>query len=201
MVFNTVLEIPATIYLTYIGAKKCKFREISPMFFSMMITIPIGTIFLVSINEQIIKIIMSIVVIFFVILIASGWRLKTTITKYILAITGIISGLMHGITGMGGPPFATILLSKGDENNVTRGNILIMSTGLVISAILSMYYFNLLKKEIFLAGLVTSPMYILISYTGSRYYNLSGNKYFRNISLLVLGLIGILTLIETLFNS
>ena len=32
MVFNTVLEIPATIYLTYIGAKKCKFREISPMF-------------------------------------------------------------------------------------------------------------------------------------------------------------------------
>jgi len=201
MVFNTVLEIPATIYLTYIGAKKCKFREISPMFFSMMITIPIGTIFLVSINEQIIKIIMSIVVIFFVILIASGWRLKATITKYILAITGIISGLMHGITGMGGPPFATILLSKGDENNVTRGNILIMSTGLVISAILSMYYFNLLKKEIFLAGLVTSPMYILISYTGSRYYNLSGNKYFRNISLLVLGLIGILTLIETLFNS
>ena len=114
MVFNTVLEIPATIYLTYIGAKKCKFKEISPMFFSMMITIPIGTIFLVSINEQIIKIIMSIVVIFFVILIAIGWRLKATITKYILAITGIISGLMHGITGMGGPPFATILLSKGD---------------------------------------------------------------------------------------
>ena len=201
MVFNTVLEIPATIYLTYIGAKKCKFKKISPMFFSMMITIPIGTIFLVSINEQIIKIIMSIVVIFFVILIASGWRLKATITKYILAITGIISGLMHGITGMGGPPFATILLSKGDGNNVTRGNILIMSTGLVISAILSMYYFNLLKKEIFLAALVTSPIYIFTSYTGSRFYNLSGNKYFRNISLLVLGLIGILTLIETLFNS
>ena len=76
-----------------------------------------------------------------------------------------------------------------------------MSTGLVISAILSMYYFNLLKKEIFLAALVTSPIYIFTSYTGSRFYNLSGNKYFRNISLLVLGLIGILTLTETLFNS
>ena len=52
MVFNIAIEIPATIYLTYVGAKNCKFKEISPMFFSMILTIPIGTIFLVSVNEQ-----------------------------------------------------------------------------------------------------------------------------------------------------
>jgi len=72
LVFNIVLEIPATIYLTYVGAKTCKFKEISPMFFCMMVAIPIGTIFLISINEQLIRIIMSILVIFFVILITSG---------------------------------------------------------------------------------------------------------------------------------
>ena len=42
-------------------------------------------------------------VIFFVILIASGWQLKSMITKYILIISGTLSGLMQGITGMGGP--------------------------------------------------------------------------------------------------
>ena len=84
MVFNIAIEIPATIYLTYVGAKSCKFKEISPMFFAMMLTIPIGTIFLVSVNEQLIKIIMSILVIFFVLLIASGWKLKATVTKYVL---------------------------------------------------------------------------------------------------------------------
>ena len=201
MVFNIVLEIPATIYLTYVGSKACKFKEISPMFFSMLITIPIGTIFLISIDEQIIKIIMSIFVIFFVILIASGWRLKAAITPYILIITGIISGLLQGITGMGGPPFATILLSKGDENNVTRGNILIMSSGIVISAICSMYYFNLFAKEILLTGMITSPLYILASYIGSRFYNLSGNQYFRNTSLLVLIIIGIITLLNAFINN
>ena len=167
----------------------------------MIITIPIGIFFLVSIDKQIIKMIMSILVIFFVILIASGWRLKSTITKYVLIITGIISGLMQGLTGMGGPPFATVLLSKGDKNNVTRGNILIMSSGIVISAVFSMYFFNLLTTKIFLIGLFSSPFYILASFTGSRFYNFSGNKYFRNISLLVLGLIGILTLIVTFFNN
>ena len=156
----------------------------------MMIAIPVGTIFLISINEQFIKIIMSILVIFFVILIASGWRLKSTITKFVLIIGGLISGIMQGVTGMGGPPFATIILSKDDSDDVTRGNILIMSTGIVISSVISMYYFNLFTKEILLIGITASPFYIFTSFVGSRFYNLSGNKYFRNISLIILGLIG-----------
>ena len=199
MVFNIAIEIPATIYLTYLGAKSCKFKEISPMFFAMMLTIPIGTIFLVSVNEQLIKIIMSILVIFFVLLIASGWKLKATVTKYVLTISGVISGLMQGATGMGGPPYATVLLSKGDSDNVTRGNILIMSTGIVISAIISFYMFNLFTKELLLTGLITSPIYILTTYTGTKFFDLSGNRYYRNISLFSLGLIGVLTLIKAIF--
>lgn len=199
MVFNIAIEIPATIYLTYVGAKSCKFKEISPMFFAMMLTIPIGTIFLISVNEQLIKIIMSILVIFFVILIATGWKLKASITKYVLTISGVISGLMQGATGMGGPPYATVLLSKGDSDNVTRGNILIISTGIVISAIISFYMFNLFTKELLLTGLITSPIYILATYTGTKFFDLSGNRYYRNISLFSLGLIGVLTLIKAIF--
>ncbi len=94
--FSIIIEIPSTIYLTFVGARTCKFKEIMPMFFSMMLAFPIGVFFLISINTEIIKIIMSIFVIFFVILIATGWRLKTTITKYILVISGALGGLMGG---------------------------------------------------------------------------------------------------------
>ncbi len=198
IVFNIIIEIPTTIYLTFIGAKTCRLKEIMPMFLSMMLTIPIGTLFLVSANEQIVKIFMSVLVIFFVILIASGWRLKATITKYILLLTGIISGFMQGLTGMGGPPFVTILLSKGESDNITRGNILIMSAGIVISAVISMFYFNLFTNKIFLIGLFAAPFYILASFIGSRFYNFSGNKYYRNFSLTILGIIGIATLIEAI---
>jgi len=199
VVFNIIIEVPTTIYLTFSGIKNCKFKEIAPMFFSMMLMIPIGTIFLISIDEHIIKILMSILVIFFVVLIASGWRLKTTITKYVLIIGGTVSGLMQGSTGMGGPPFATIILSKGDNNKVTRGNILIMSSGVVISAVISMYFFNLFSFELLFTGMLASPIYILASYIGSLYFNSSGKKYFRNISLLALGVIGFVTLFNNLF--
>ena len=199
VVFNIIIEVPTTIYLTFSGIRNCKFKEIAPMFFSMMLMIPIGTIFLISIDEHIIKILMSILVIFFVVLIASGWRLKTTITKYVLIIGGTVSGLMQGSTGMGGPPFATIILSKGDNNKVTRGNILIMSSGVVISAVISMYFFNLFSFELLFTGMLASPIYILASYIGSLYFNSSGKKYFRNISLLALGVIGFVTLFNNLF--
>ena len=161
IVFSIIIEIPSTIYLTFEGARKCKFKEIMPMFFSMMIAFPIGIFFLISINAEIVKIIMSIFVIFFVILIATGWRLKTTITKYILIISGALGGLMGGIAGIAGPPIVTVLLSKGDSNDVTRGNILIMFTGVVLIAIISLYYFNLFSKSLLLLGVITSPFYII----------------------------------------
>ena len=201
MVFNIVIEIPATIYLTFVGIKKSNLREITPMMFTMMLTIPFGTIFLVSVDEQIIKTLMSLLLIFFVILIATGWRIKSTITKYVLVLGGAISGLMQGATGMGGPPYVTVLLSKNDSDDVARANILVITSGLVISAIISLYYFGLFTKDILLTGAISAPIYVFATYIGTKFFNYSGNKYFRNSSLIALGVVGLATLIGALISN
>ena len=201
MVFNIVIEIPATIYLTFVGIKKSNLREITPMMFTMMLTIPFGTIFLVSVDEQIIRTLMSLLLIFFVILIATGWRIKSTITKYVLVLGGAISGLMQGATGMGGPPYVTVLLSKNDSDDVARANILVITSGLVISAIISLYYFGLFTKDILLTGAISAPIYVFATYIGTKFFNYSGNKYFRNSSLIALGVIGLATLIGALISN
>ena len=201
MVFNIVIEIPATIYLTFVGIKKSNLKEITPMMFTMMLTIPFGTIFLVSVDEQIIKTLMSLLLIFFVILIATGWRIKSTITKYVLVLGGAISGLMQGATGMGGPPYVTVLLSKNDSDDVARANILVITSGLVISAIISLYYFGLFTKDILLTGAISAPIYVFATYIGTKIFNYSGNKYFRNSSLIALGVVGLATLIGALISN
>ena len=201
MVFNIVIEIPATIYLTFVGIKKSNLREITPMMFTMMLTIPFGTIFLVSVDEQIIRTLMSLLLIFFVILIATGWRIKSTITKYVLVLGGAISGLMQGATGMGGPPYVTVLLSKNDSDDVARANILVITSGLVISAIISLYYFGLFTKDILLTGAISAPIYVFATYIGTKFFNYSGNKYFRNSSLIALGVVGLATLIGALISN
>ena len=201
MVFNIVIEIPATIYLTFVGIKKSNLKEITPMMFTMMLTIPFGTIFLVSVDELIIKTLMSLLLIFFVILIATGWRIKSTITKYVLVLGGAISGLMQGATGMGGPPYVTVLLSKNDSDDVARANILVITSGLVISAIISLYYFGLFTKDILLTGAISAPIYVFATYIGTKFFNYSGNKYFRNSSLIALGVVGLATLIGALISN
>ena len=201
MVFNIVIEIPATIYLTFVGIKKSNLREITPMMFTMMLTIPFGTIFLVSVDEQIIRTLMSLLLIFFVILIATGWRIKSTITKYVLVLGGAISGLMQGATGMGGPPYVTVLLSKNDSDDVARANILVITSGLIISAIISLYYFGLFTKDILLTGAISAPIYVFATYIGTKFFNYSGNKYFRNSSLIALGVVGLATLIGALISN
>ena len=201
MVFNIVIEIPATIYLTFVGIKKSNLREITPMMFTMMLTIPFGTIFLVSVDEQIIRTLMSLLLIFFVILIATGWRIKSTITKYVLVLGGAISGLMQGATGMGGPPYVTVLLSKNDSDDVAHANILVITSGLVISAIISLYYFGLFTKDILLTGALSAPIYVFATYVGTKFFNYSGNKYFRNSSLIALGVVGLATLIGALISN
>ena len=201
MVFNIIIEIPATIYLTFVGIKKSNLREITPMMFTMMLTIPFGTIFLVSVDEQIIRTLMSLLLIFFVILIATGWRIKSTITKYVLVLGGAISGLMQGATGMGGPPYVTVLLSKNDSDDVARANILVITSGLVISAIISLYYFGLFTKDILLTGAISAPIYVFATYIGTKFFNYSGNKYFRNSSLIALGVVGLATLIGALISN
>ena len=201
MVFNIIIEIPATIYLTFVGIKKSNLKEITPMMFTMMLTIPFGTIFLVSVDEQIIKTLMSLLLIFFVILIATGWRIKSTITKYVLVLGGAISGLMQGATGMGGPPYVTVLLSKNDSDDVARANILVITSGLVISAIISLYYFGLFTKDILLTGAISAPIYVFATYIGTKFFNYSGNKYFRNSSLIALGIVGLATLIGALISN
>ena len=200
MVFNIVIEIPATIYLTFVGIKKANLKEITPMMATMMLTIPFGTIFLVSVDEQIIKALMSIFLIFFVILIGSGWRIKSTITKYVLILGGAISGIMQGATGMGGPPYVTVLLSKNDCDEAARANILVITSGLVISAIISLYYFGLFTKDILFTGAITAPVYVFATFIGTRFFNFSGNKYYRNSSLIALGIVGVATLIGALMS-
>ncbi|MBT7525563.1 MAG: sulfite exporter TauE/SafE family protein [Candidatus Marinimicrobia bacterium] len=201
MVFNIVIEIPATIYLTFVGVKKSNLKEITPMMITMMLTIPFGTIFLVSVDEQIIKTLMSFLLILFVILIGSGWRIKSSINNHVLILGGMISGLMQGSTGMGGPPYVTVLLSKNDSDEVARANILVITSGLVISAIISLYFFGLFTKNILLTGAITAPFFVFSTYLGSRFFNVSGNKYYRNFSLLALGIVGVATLIGVFIEN
>ena len=80
------------------------------MILALMVTIPIGFYFVVSLNPETIRIVISVMVILMVALLASGWKPKGDINLTSMIMGGGFSGLVNGAAGVGGPPFVTVLI-------------------------------------------------------------------------------------------
>ena len=101
--------------------------------------------------------------------------------------------------GMGGPPIVTILLARGDSPDISRSNILLLMAGIVFFSIASQLFYKLMTIELVIIGFLASPVYILTTFIGSKFYNSRGKRVFKRIALLLLALIAISTFIAS-FN-
>ena len=101
---------------------------------------------------------------------------------------------------MGGPPIVTILLARGDSPDISRSNILLLMAGIVFFSIASQLYYRLMTIELVIIGFLASPVYILTTFIGSKFYNSRGKRVFKRIALLLLALIAISTFIAS-FNK
>ena len=128
-----------------------------------------------------------------------GWSFKRKIGLKTMIASGSAGGLVQGIAGMGGPPIVTILLARGDSPDISRSNILLLMAGIVFFSIASQLFYSLMTVELVIIGILASPIYILTTFLGSKFYNSRGKRVFKRIALLLLTLIAISTFIAS-FN-
>ena len=82
---------------------------------------------------------------------------------------------------------------------VVRSNILLLMAGIVLFSIASQLFYSLMTVELVIIGFLASPIYILTTFIGSKFYNSRGKRVFKRIALLLLALIAISTFIAS-FN-
>ena len=198
LVLQVIMEIPSTFYLTRLAIKTCNFRTVLPTFISMIFFIPVGMFLVVSINPTLMRVFISIVVIVLVIILALNLKLEKLINQKIMITSGALGGFLQGLAGMGGPPIVTILVARNDSDNETRGNILFLMSGIVIFSIFSQFLYDLISFNLVLVSTLLSPIYMLATYIGSKYYNYNGKKVFKTSVLILLALISISTFVASL---
>ena len=120
IVILMLIELPNVIYLMPSGLRKFDFKSISVMILGMLIAVPVGAYALVSFDPKMMKLVISVIVLALVALLASGWKFKGQVSRRVMLATGIVGGLIHGSADMGGPPFVTVLLSRGDDAQRTQ---------------------------------------------------------------------------------
>jgi len=195
LVIMYLVEVPTVLYLMPPALKTGKVKVVLPMILALLFTIPIGFYFVVSLDPEIIRIVISVMVILMVALLASGWKPKGVINIWTMIMGGGFSGLVNGAAGVGGPPFVTVLMARNDDAEVTRSNIIITMGCMSLLTTLTQFVYGMMTVNLLIVSAFAFPIYIGFTWLGAKYFNHSGSGYFRKAALLMLILIALITIV------
>ena len=195
LVIVFLIELPTVIYLMPGAFSQGDPKTVMPIILAMFFTIPIGVYFLVSTDPNIIKIVISLLVLSMVGLLASGWKPKNQIRLPTMLVAGGLSGLISGAAGVGGPPFVTALMARNESPERTRSNIILSLNCMSLLTIANYFYSGLVTISLLIISLTLVPIYVGCTWYGARYFGSSGSYYFKRGALLMLALISIVTII------
>ena len=199
LVIHIIMEIPSTLFLLPSALKYSHKKTTLPLFISMISFIPVGMYLVVTLDPQIIRRIISIIVLFLVVLLSRGWNFESFIGFKSMVFSGILGGFIQGIAGIGGAPIVAVLMARNDSEDVSRGNILLLMAGIVVFSITSQAFYGLMSFNLITLGFMASPIYIGATYFGSKFYNYKGKNLFKKIALFFLSIIALTTFLTSFY--
>jgi len=190
-----LLELIPVFQLLPGAISKCHWRSVIPMSLSSIVAIPFGSFLLVYADANFMRNVISIIVIICVFVLATGWRYKGEYKLTATTATGTISGLISGATSLGGLPVILYYLSGKHKTEIARATIVVF---LGVTALVSLVTYSshgIISSDIIVRTAWLAPFFILATWIGGRLFGKVSESLFRNITLLLLGSVGITMLL------
>lgn len=198
VVIEVLIEIPISIGLIRVALKESDKKVVMPMLATFIVCVPAGAVFLKVVDTEIMKIIISLLVIIMVIIISLQSRLVIFATRYGVIFAGATSGIAQGMTGMAGPIYATALLARGDNPALTRANILAITAGIIAISVASYLAVGLITTETLIYAAITTPSILIGTWTGVYLFRRFSHWNLRIIILIFLLTIATVSLVDTI---
>ena len=190
----TTMEMPAQIQLLRMSRREADWKQAAPMALGGIIALPLGTWILVSIDQDLLRRLISGIVLLLVVLLASGYRHTIPRRLGIDVAVGTVAGFLNGSTGLGGPPIIFYLLSGPYAPAAVRANITAFFQIGFVFVVASYFWFGVLTPDRMLLGAVLAPFYVGGIWLGGRLFYKASEQTFRRIAYLLLAVIGCGTL-------
>lgn len=178
------LPIGAAIFLE--TRKQTEWRFVGPMAVAAMLAMPLGVWLLLTIDTRALTIAISIIVVVFVAILASGWRYHGPRRTWLSVSLGAVSGAMMATTSVGGPPILLYMLAGKDSASTVRANIVayFLLTGAVV-VIMVLLTAPTAPTAIVDAATLLPAMW-LGTWLGSRAHHVASDIVYRRIAYIVL---------------
>jgi uncharacterized membrane protein YfcA len=164
------------------------------MLLAFVVAVPVGALLLKVVDPELMKIVISFLVLVMVGIIALQDRIVLFLSRFGTVFAGAISGVAQGMTGMGGPIFVTALLSRGESAILTRANIVALAGGLIAISVVSYWAVGLITTKAIVYTILATPSILLGVWAGSVLFRRLSHWNLRGRILVFLAVTAIATL-------
>jgi uncharacterized membrane protein YfcA len=188
-----MMEIAASLSLLPGIWRDIHWRALLPLSIGCLVGTPIGVRFLAAVPAAPMKIAMAVAVLASVALLRSGYVRKSMPSKAEAVGTGVVSGLLNGAFGIGGPPVVVFFFSSPAGASVSRASLIAFFIGTDAMGLAFLAQQGLLTADAFYRFLIFIPPLLLGQWAGSASFKAADPEAFRRWVLVLLGVLALLT--------
>jgi uncharacterized membrane protein YfcA len=181
-----LLESIASVELLPKALLKTTWRDVLPMAIAAMLVVPVGAHLLVILDPYLMRRMIAGLLLAVVLILLSGKRYCHPLNRSIKLGTGIASGLLTGFAGVGGIPIVLYHLAGPDDALTNRSNFITFFALTQIVAVLSYWMNGILSAQVFFLFMLLAPSFAMSLMVGSRFFKRANEAIFRQITLLIL---------------
>jgi uncharacterized membrane protein YfcA len=196
VVIGVLIEIPTSLSLLHVAIRESERRTVRSMLLTFVMFVPVGALLLKVVDPQLMKFVISFLVLAMVGIIALQDRMVLFISRFGTLFAGAVSGVAQGMTGMAGPIFVAALLARGESAVLTRANIVALAGGLIAISVISFWVVGLITIETIIYTILATPSILLGVWAGSVLFRRLSHWNLRGIILAFLAVTAVLTLFQ-----
>lgn len=178
---------------TLVAAGRAIDREVMlPMSLAAFVGVPCGIALVGALPAQAFGFVIGVAVIISALALMSGVALVGVRSLRLSVGVGVLSGVLTGFGGVGGPPAILYLLGVESDAHRARANFIVFFAALYPVALAAVALLGLLSWSDVVLGLVLAPLFHLGGVGGTRLYRRIGKRHFRPFVLVLLVAAGLM---------
>ena len=190
------LSLVATIQLLPRALKTTDWQQVTPITISALLAVPLGALVLVSVEPEIMRRAIGGGVLFFGLLLASGWRLHGRAGLAGALTAGSMSGAINGASGAGGGPVVLYMLAGPNSAETNRSSIITYYAILNAVTALTLGWHGVFSWPLVQRAALLMLPFLAATWLGTHLFLRSSDAAYRKLALVALvgvGLYGLLS--------
>jgi uncharacterized membrane protein YfcA len=189
--FVVVLQVVVGVIGLRENLPHCDWRSVGALYPGLLLGAPIGITILSLVPANPTRLVIGLIIAASVALLYRGARLPPKPSRLVGFAVGLVSGVISGLSMMGGPPIVVYLLALGHGALVARATSMTFFMLSGLTAAVPMALTGLIDLEILLWSAVSFPIVFLGTWIGTKGFHRARAHHHRAVALIVLSALSV----------